>query len=150
MKVVLTEDVKKIGKRGDTVDVADGYGRNYLIPKGLAVPASKGVLKNVSLIREGQAKKDAQQEQAARDLAARLEGVTAVVKAKGGEGGKLYGAVTSRDIAAALEKKISQKVDRRKIELGEPIKTPGTHRVLIRLYPGVQAEVTVEVEIDTN
>ncbi|CEO87788.1 50S ribosomal protein L9 [Syntrophaceticus schinkii] len=109
MKVVLREDVKKLGKKGDIVNVADGYGRNYLIPRGLAVPASKGVLKNVSLIQEGRAKKDARQEQAAQELAARLKGVTVTVKTKAGEGGKLYGAVTSRDIAAELERMLSSK-----------------------------------------
>jgi large subunit ribosomal protein L9 len=146
MKVVLREDVKKLGKKGDIVNVADGYGRNYLIPRGLAVPASKGVLKNVSLLQEGRAKKDARQEQVAQELAARLKDVTVTVKAKAGEGGKLYGAVTSRDIAAELERMLSQKVNRRKIELTEPIKTPGRYPVLIRLYPGVQVEITVDVE----
>ncbi|HHV34445.1 MAG TPA: 50S ribosomal protein L9 [Syntrophomonadaceae bacterium] len=146
MKVVLREDVKKLGKKGDIVDVKDGYGRNYLIPRGLAVPASKGVLKNASFVQESRAKKDAREEQSARELAVRLKDVTVTVKTKAGEGGKLYGAVTSRDVAAELENLLSQKVNRRKIELPEPIKTPGRYPVLIRLYPGVQVEITVNVE----
>lgn len=145
MKIVLLEDVKNLGKKGDIVEVAEGYGRNYLIPRGLAVPASKGVLKNVSFVQDSRAKKDARQEQSAQELAARLQNVTVTVKTKAGEGGKLYGAVTSRDVAAELERLLSQKINRRKIELPEPIKTPGLYPVLIRLYPGVQVEITLNV-----
>ena len=145
MKIVLLEDVKNLGKKGDIVEVAEGYGRNYLIPRGLAVPASKGVLKNVSFVQDSRAKKDARQEQNDQELAARLQNVTVTVKTKAGEGGKLYGAVTSRDVAAELERLLSQKINRRKIELPEPIKTPGLYPVLIRLYPGVQVEITLNV-----
>lgn len=146
MKVVLRADVKKLGSKGDIVNVAEGYARNYLIPNGLAIPGSKGVLKNVSFVRDSRAKKDARQEQNAQELAARLQDMTVTVKAKAGEGGKLYGAVTSRDVAAELERTLALKINRRKIELAEPIKKPGRYPVLIRLYPGVQAEITVNVE----
>ncbi|MGB4504769.1 MAG: 50S ribosomal protein L9 [Syntrophaceticus sp.] len=146
MKVVLCEDVKNLGKKGDIVDVAEGYGRNYLIPQGLAIPASKGVIKNVTFVQDSRAKKDARQEQHAKELAARLQDMTVTIKAKAGEGGKLYGAVTSRDVAAELERILSQKINRRKIELPEPIKKPGRYPVLIRLHPGVQVEITLNVE----
>jgi large subunit ribosomal protein L9 len=116
MKVVLREDVKKLGQKGDIIDVAEGYARNYLIPRGLAVAASKGVLKDVSFVQDSRAKKDARQEQNAHDLAARLQELTVTVEAKAGEGGKLYGAVTSRDVAAELEGLLSEKIDRRKID----------------------------------
>ncbi len=145
MKVVLREDVKNLGKKGDIVDVAEGHGRNFLVPRGLAVPASSGVLKEVSLVRNSRAKKDARQEQKARDLAGRLQGLEVTVKTRSGEGGKLYGAVTSRDVAAEIERLLSQKIDRRKVELPEPVKTLGRYPVQVRLYPGVQAEVTLIV-----
>jgi large subunit ribosomal protein L9 len=147
-KVVLREDVKKLGKKGDIIEVAEGYARNFLIPRGLAVEASKGVMKEVSLVKDSQAKKEARQEQEARELASRLQGAEVTVKARAGEGGKLYGAVTSRDVAAELERSFSQKIDRRKIEIPEPIKTPGVYPVQIRLYPGVQVEITLNVVVE--
>lgn len=145
MKVVLREDVKKLGNKGDIIDVAEGYGRNYLIPRGLAVPASKGVLKDVNFVQDSRAKKDARQEQDARHLAERLQELTVTVAAKSGEGGKLYGAVTSRDVAAELERLLSEKIDRRKLEIPEAIKKPGSYPILIRLYPGVHVEITLNV-----
>mgnify|MGYP000890031032 CR=1 FL=1 len=148
MKVVLREDVKKLGKKGDIVDVAEGYARNFLIPRGLAVEASKGVVKEVALVKDSQAKKEARQEQKARELASRLEGVEVTVKARAGEGGKLYGAVTSRDVAAELERSFSEKIDRRKIEIPEPIKAPGVYPIQIRLYPGVHVEIKLNVVVE--
>lgn len=145
MKVVLCEDIKKLGQKGDVIDVAEGYARNYLIPRGLAVAASKGVLKDVNFVQDSRAKKDARQEQNAHDLAARLQDLTVTVEAKAGEGGKLYGAVTSRDVAAELEHLLSEKINRRKIELPEAIKKPGNYPILIRLHPGVQVEITLNV-----
>lgn len=145
MKVVLREDVKKLGQKGDIIDVAEGYARNYLIPRGLAVAASKGVLKDVNFVQDSRAKKDARQEQNAHDLAARLQDLTVTVEAKAGEGGKLYGAVTSRDVAAELEHLLSEKINRRKIEFPEAIKKPGNYPILIRLHPGVQVEITLNV-----
>lgn len=147
MKVVLREDVKNLGKKGEIVDVAEGYGRNFLVPRGLAVPASKGVMKEVSLVKDGRAKKEARQEKNARELAARPDGMTVTVNARAGEGGRLYGAITSRDVAAELERTLSQKIDRRKIEIPEPIKTPGNYPVQIRLYPGIQAVITLNVAV---
>ncbi len=148
MKVLLREDVKKLGNKGEIIEVAEGYARNFLIPRGLAVEASKGVVKEVSLVKKGRAKKEARQEQKARELASRLKGAVVTVKARAGEGGRLYGAVTSRDVAAELERSFSQKIDRRKIEIPEPIKTPGSYPVLIRLYPGVQVEITLNVVVE--
>ncbi len=148
MKVLLREDVKKLGNKGEIIEVAEGYARNFLIPRGLAVEASKGVVKEVSLVKKGRAKKEARQEQKARELASRLKGAVVTVKARAGEGGTLYGAVTSRDVAAELERSFSQKIDRRKIEIPEPIKTPGVYPVQIRLYPGVQVEITLNVVVE--
>lgn len=145
MKVILREDVKNLGKKGDVIEVAEGYGRNYLIPRGLAVPASEGKLKEAALIREGRARKEARARQEAEAAAARLKGLTLTIASRAGEGGKLYGAVTSRDVARELEKLLGRAVDRRKIELSEPIKTLGTFPVLLRLHPGVEVEIKVSV-----
>ena len=144
----MRDDVKMLGKKVVIIDVAEGDARNYLIHRGLAVEASKGVMKEVSLVKDSQAKKEARQEQEARELASRLQGAEVTVKARAGEGGKLYGAVTSRDVAAELERSFSQKIDRRKIEIPEPIKTPGVYPVQIRLYPGVQVEITLNVVVE--
>ncbi|AFV10327.1 50S ribosomal protein L9 [Thermacetogenium phaeum DSM 12270] len=145
MKVILREDVKNLGKKGDIVEVSEGHGRNYLIPRGLAVPVTRGVLKEASLIADGRAKKEERLLKNARELASRLDGMTVTLPARAGEGGKLYGAVTSRDIAAALERLLGRKVDKKKIELPEPIKALGVFPVQIRLHPGVQVEIRVNV-----
>ncbi len=145
MKVILREDVKNLGKKGDVIEVAEGYGRNYLIPRGLAVPASEGKLKEAALIQEGRVRKEARARQEAEAAAARLKGLTLTIASRAGEGGRLYGAVTSRDVARELEKLLGRAVDRRKIELSEPIKTLGTFPVLLRLHPGVEVEIKVSV-----
>ncbi|MDH7577353.1 MAG: 50S ribosomal protein L9 [Bacillota bacterium] len=143
MKVILKEDVKNLGKKGDLIEVAEGYGRNYLIPRGLAVPASEGKLKETALIQEGRAKKEARAQKEAEAAAAKLKDLTLTISSRAGEGGKLYGAVTSRDIARELENVLGRAVDKRKIELSEPIKTLGTHPVLLRLHPGVEVKIKV-------
>lgn len=145
MKVVLREDVRKLGNKGDIVDVAEGYGRNYLIPRGLADPVTKGVLKEVSLVEKSRAKQEKRLLKNAQDLAARLEGMSVTVSTRAGEGGKLYGAVTSKDIAAELQRLAGKKIDKKKIALAEPIKNLGTYPVQIRLHPGVHVEVEVNV-----
>ncbi len=145
MKVILREDVKNLGKKGDLADVAEGYGRNYLIPRGLAVPASEGKLKEAALVKEGRAKKEARAQKDAEALAAKLKDVTLTIASRVGEGGKLYGAVTSRDIARELENFLGRAVDKRKIELSEPIKTLGAYPALLRLYPGVEVQINVTV-----
>jgi len=145
MKVILREDVKGLGKKGDVVDVSEGYGRNYLIPRNLAVPVTEGKIREANLIQESRARKEAREKKNAEELAARLKGMTVTVASRAGEGGKLYGAVTSRDIAAELEAVLHKPLDKRKIELPEPIKTLGTYPVVIRLYPGINAEIKVQV-----
>lgn len=143
--MILRDDVKGLGKKGDVVDVSEGYGRNYLIPRNLAVPVTEGKIREANLIQESRAKKEAREKKNAEELAARLKGMTVTVAGRAGEGGRLYGAITSRDIAAELEAVLHKPLDRRKIELPEPIKTLGTYPVVIRLYPGVNAEIKVQV-----
>lgn len=150
MKVILREDVKNLGRKGDIVDVAEGYGRNYLIPRGLAVPASDGTLKEVQLVRESRSKKESRLKEEAASLAEKLKGAAVTVTTRAGEGGKLYGAVTSRDVARELERLLGKPVDKRKVELAEPIKVLGTYPAVVRLHPGIQVEIRVHVVADSK
>lgn len=149
MKVILLQDVKNVGRKNDLVDVAEGYGRNFLIPRGLAVEANQANLKQHEQRQKREAAKQAREEAEARETAARLADHTLVLKVKAGDGGRLFGSVTSSDIAEQVEKQLGVAVDRRRIELDEPLKTIGSHRVTIRLYPGVQAELRVDVVEDS-
>ncbi len=145
MKVILKEDVKGSGKKNDIVNVSDGYARNFLLPKGLATEATKSGLKAL----EQQKKYEAEQEAAKREeaLAAKekLDNVPIVIHRKAGEGGKLFGSITSKEIAAALEEAGIQ-VDKKRIDIAQPIKTQGSFSVPVKLYQGINAEVTVKVE----
>lgn len=145
MKVILLQDVKNVGRQNDLVDVAEGYGRNFLIPRGLAVEANAANLKQHAQRQKQQAAKQAREQAEARDIAARLAEQRLVLKVKAGEGGRLFGSVTSSDIAEQVQRQIGVTVDRRRIDLDEPLKTVGTHKVGIRLYPGVHAELQVDV-----
>ncbi len=145
MKVILKESVSGLGKTGDVVDVADGYGRNYLVPKDIAVVATKGALKEWDLKRATLVKKEAKDRAEAESLAAGLNDKEVKVEAKAGEEGKLYGSVTTKEIAAAIEKQLKTEVDKKKIELAQPIKEVGDHPVTVKLFPGVDATVIVKV-----
>lgn len=145
MKVVLLQDVAGQGKKGDVINVADGYARNYLLPRGLAAPASKGKMAELAVQKESAARKSRQIEEEARELAARLSGVTVTIRAKAGEGGKLFGSVNNLDIAAALAGQHNINVDKKKLILKEPLKRLGTYRVAAKLHPRVQAEIGVDV-----
>ncbi len=145
MKVILLEDVKNLGPRGAVVNVSDGYARNFLIPRRLAVEASPGKMKELAQQKAVEARKKEEAEARARDLAARLDGITVEVKAKVGEGGRLFGAVNSKDIAEALERQHQIAVDKKKILLKEPIKQLGEQTLVVKLHPSVQAQVKVAV-----
>lgn len=144
MKVILREDIEKLGKAGEVVKVADGYGRNFLIPRNLAFLANVRNMKTLEHDRrviETRAKKA---RKAAEDVAQSLSGMTVAISAKAGEEGKLFGAVTSRDIAEALEK-AGVTLDRKSIQLAEPIKQIGEYKVKIRVAAEVVPEITVNV-----
>jgi len=145
MKVVLQEDVKGLGAAGDVKDVADGYARNYLIPRRLAAPATAGALKNVEAQRAAAAKRQAQLDAEARALADRLAGMTLTLKARVGSQDRLYGSITSADIATALGRELGGTFDRRKLVLEEPIRELGTHTVPVHLARDVSTTVTVNV-----
>jgi large subunit ribosomal protein L9 len=146
MKVILTQDVKNLGNEGDVKDVSDGYGRNYLIPKGLVVEATKGNLKEIEdQTKRLQKQKDREKTQA-QALYDRLNGKGITVTARSGGGDKLFGAVTAKEVADALNKQFKVKLDKKKVDLGEPIKHLGEYPVKIKIYPLIQAEITIRVE----
>ncbi len=145
MKLVLYTDVKALGKRGDIVDVADGYARNFLLPRKLAGEADKGALAQLDAQHKAQGRRLAQEEEDARALAARLESAKLTVRAKAGENGKLFGAVTNADVAAAIADVLSVAVDKHKIELSSQIKALGSYPVQIKLHKNVVAKAAVDV-----
>lgn len=144
MQVILEKDFDELGLEGDLVNVATGYARNFLIPKNIALEATPGNLKAFELKKKKIEVKRLRAKEEAQKLAAALEGVSLVFNQKAGEEGKLYGSVTSMDIAEAIEKK-GIVVDRKKIIIDKPIKTLGEYNVLIKVYPNVTSTVNVEV-----
>jgi large subunit ribosomal protein L9 len=146
MNVILQKDVVKVGKEGDVVVVADGYARNYLFPRGLAVSASGGALKNLEARHAAEERKsEAQLAQAQQDQAA-LEGKTVKITTKAGAGDRLYGSITSGDIAAALKSDLGVTVDKRRVLLMDPIRAVGTFHVDVKLHKDITVPVTVAVE----
>jgi len=150
MKVVFLQDVPKVAKAGDVKEVSDGYSRNYLLPKKLAVIATPAELKNVELQRQANARREVRTEQEAEAFAKVLQDTTVVLKMRAGTKEKLYGSVTSADIAKEIKRLTKQEVDKRKIELTEPIRELGSHQVSIKLTKDVTAIVNVLVEQDTE
>jgi len=144
MEVILREDVDKLGTRGQVVKVAGGYARNFLLPRKLAVAATEANKKIVEQERQGHLRREAKEKAGAQDLANMMAGVTVVIAQKAGEQEQLFGSVTSKDIAEALEKQ-DYHIDRRKIQLDDPIRQLGQYQVPIRLHREVTVEVTVQV-----
>ncbi len=147
MIVILTKDVKGTGKAGDVVKVSDGYARNQLIPKGFAKEATQGNVRNLEKQKAIAAEKKAEQKAAAQQQAEQLEKVTLVIQSKGGENGKLFGSITSKDIADALEQQEGIKVDKKKIDMPGPIKQVGDSVVTVKLFPEVSAKMKVKVTV---
>ena len=146
MKVILKQDVKGLGEKDSMVNVKDGYARNYLIPRGLAVEASQGNISNMNITKEAErSRKDRELEQA-EILAEKLKNITVVIKAKAGENGKLFGSITNKDISEKLKSDFKFDVDRKKIVLPDVIKSLGTTEVEIKLYPNVSTKLAVKVE----
>ncbi|MBM7095387.1 50S ribosomal protein L9 [Bacillus sp. H-16] len=144
MKVIFLQDVKGKGKKGEVKNVAEGYARNYLLKNNLAVEANSGNMKDLEMKKESQSKKAQQELEEAEAYKDKLEKTTVEVKAKAGEGGRLFGAVTSKQIADTL-KKMKMKVDKRKIDLDDPIRALGYRNVDIKIHPKVTATVKVHV-----
>ncbi len=148
MEVLLIQDVPGLGKVGDVKKVSDGYGRNYLIPRGLAKLATSGELKQVTQHKRAAAKQALRELADAQTMAERLQGMTVTFSARAGEGTKLYGSITSGDIAERLTQELGREVDRRKIHLEESLRQLGTHQVTIRLTHDLTPEITVVIERD--
>lgn len=145
MEVILLRDVARLGREGDVCQVAPGYARNYLIPRGLAALVTEGALAQLEQQRQAEARHQRQLEAEAREFATHVEGVTLTITAKTGEEDRLYGSITSGDIADALESEIGHSVDRRKIELEEPIRELGTYSIPLKLLSDLVPTITVEV-----
>ena len=145
MKIVLRADVDHVGQKGDVVDVADGYARNFLVARKLAVPAAGGAYRAWQHDIASREEKRKREREEAEIAAQRISSTTLTLGVKVGEGGKLYGSITAKDIADALGRR-GITVDRHKVDLAEPLKTLGTYKVAIRVFPGLTPEVTVAVE----
>ena len=143
MKVILKADVKGKGKKGQMIEVAEGYARNFLMPKGLAVPATADAVNTMRLQEKAKAKADAEAKAAATEIAEKLKGLQVKVPSKGGEGGKLFGAVTGREISTALKEQHGLDIDSKKLVLDEPIKSFGSYQVKAKL--GFEISGTVYV-----
>jgi large subunit ribosomal protein L9 len=145
MKLILTNEVTGLGAPGDVVEVAGGYGRNYLVPRGLAMPWTRGAEKQIELIKRARAARDIRGLDDARDAVKRLAALTVQLNVRAGAQGRLFGSVSASDIATAVQKAGGPELDRRRIEITTPIRTVGTHQVTVRLHPEVTATLDVEV-----
>jgi len=145
MKLILTNDVTGLGGPGDVVEVAGGYGRNYLVPRGLAMRWTRGADKQIELIKRSRAARDVRSLDDAKETAKRLAALTVQLRVRAGAQGRLFGSVSSSDIAEALRAAGGPELDRRRIEIATPIRTIGSHQVTVRLHPEVEATLDVEV-----
>jgi large subunit ribosomal protein L9 len=145
MKVVLNADIGTLGHKGDIVEVAPGYARNYLLPRNLALQASKGAVRQAEEMRRARTERERRDRAAAESLAAAIGGLQLRVRARAGEDGQLFGSVTTADIAEALAPELGQEIDRRRINLPAPIRTVGTHEYTVHLRPDLTVAGSVEV-----
>ena len=145
MKIILRQDLTKVGKRGDIVEVSEGYARNYLLPKQMALVATDGAVNQAASMRRARDLRDAKDRGAAETVAKTLVSRVITIKMKAGTEGRLFGSVTANDIADAVQSQTGIEIDRRKIHMADSIKTLGTHSVAIRLHSDVEFPVTVEV-----
>jgi len=145
MKLILTQEVSGLGGPGDVVEVKDGYGRNYLVPRGAAIRWTRGGEKQVSAIRRGREVREIRDVSSAATVKKDLEALKVRLTVRAGQGGRLFGSVTVADIVAAVAKAGGPQVDKRRVEVGQPIKTVGSHQVVVRLHPEVTATVSLDV-----
>jgi large subunit ribosomal protein L9 len=145
MKIILQKEVDKLGAPGDIIQVADGYARNYLIPRGLASPATKGAVRHAERLKLGHEERLRRVKDEAEALAARLAKAPIRIAAQAGDDGRLFGSITAQDVADELSRSLEQQVDRRRVHLDEPIRSLGAHQVRVHLHPEVDASVTVDV-----
>ncbi|KRQ85971.1 50S ribosomal protein L9 [Caloramator mitchellensis] len=146
MKVILNADVKGVGKKGDVVNVSDGYARNFLFPRNLAIEATEGSLRQVQAQKAMEEQKKKEELQKAKELAKKISELTVELTVKAGENGKLFGSITSKDIAEQLKKQHGIEIDKKKIELDDAIKMAGVYNVEIKVYPEVSAKLKVNIK----
>ena len=145
MVVILKRDIKGTGKDGDIVKVSDGYARNMLIPKGWAIEATKGNINTLEKVKAKQAEEEAARKASAQELAKKIEEIEVCIETKAGEGGRLFGSITSKDVCEALKTQHNIAIDKKKLQMSQPIKALGTFSVKIKLYQDVSAELAVKV-----
>ena len=145
MKLILTQEVSSLGEPGNVVDVAAGYGRNYLIPRGFAMLWTRGAEKQVELIKRARSAREIRGLDDAKAVAGQLEGLRVLMRRRAGGSGRLFGSVGAADIATAVREAGGPELDRRRIEVRDPIKTLGEHQVRVRLHPEVSAPVDIEI-----
>lgn len=148
VKMILLSDVKALGKKGDLVEVADGYGQNFLIPRKLAAPATEGAVKKRSKEMADQSSKQARELEAARALALELSQKPLLISMKVGSNGKLFGSVTSADIVRAVQEQFGQVLDKKSLDVPSSLKSVGEHEVKARIFKGVQAKIRVAIRAD--
>jgi large subunit ribosomal protein L9 len=146
VKVILKEDVKALGKKGKVCEVSDGYARNFLIPRGLAVEATQGNVQDLAHKQKQEELRKQKEKQEALDLSHEIENMDIIVKVKVGEKGRLFGSVTNKEIAEVLEKEYQLKLDKRKIEVKEPIKGLGEYQITVKLHSEVTARLKIKIE----
>jgi large subunit ribosomal protein L9 len=146
MEVILIQDVKALGKKGEIVKVSDGYARNFILPKKLGLEATKQNLYELKLQKDAELKKQKELLEEAKELGKKLEGITIKVKIKAGEGGKTFGSISTKEIAAAVKEQFGLDFDKKKLLLADPIKNIGSYTVSVKLHPQVTAEMKVMVE----
>lgn len=149
MKVILLKDVENLGRKGALVEVSDGYWRNFLLPRSLAVSATEGGIRAAEHAKAVQVQKQAREREKVMEQARQVTQRRFALRAKAGEEGKLFGSVTNQDIAQAIAGQSEFRIDKKKIELKEPIKRLGTYKIPVRLAPGISTEVTIEVQRDS-
>jgi large subunit ribosomal protein L9 len=145
MKLILTQEVSGLGAPGDVVEVKVGYGRNYLVPRSLAMPWTRGSEKQIDMIRRARSAREIRSLDDAKEAAGRLGSLRVRLQTKAGSGGRLFGSISTADIAAAVRNAGGPELDKRKIEVQNPIKTVGSHQVSVRLHPEVSARLDIEV-----
>ena len=145
MKLILTQDVTGLGAPGDVVEVAPGYGRNYLVPQGMAIQATRGAEKQIATIRRAREVREVRDLGHAQEIKSQLANLKVRLPARSGDGGRLFGSVTSSDVVEAVSKAGGPKLDRRLVTLGAPIKALGSHSVTVKVHPEVEATLSLEV-----
>jgi large subunit ribosomal protein L9 len=145
VKVVLRDDVENVGRKGDLIEVTDGFARNYLVPRGLAMNATKGVVQQAEAMRRNREARDAREREAAQSLADQLAGQRIELRARAGEGGRLFGSVTSADVVDAVRTQTGVALDRRKTQLTDPLKELGPVEIPVKLHSDVEVTLTVDV-----